>query len=138
MQRIVVGVDGSDPSLHALGFAADLLAHTEDAELIVVFVRYAYLFLPPHVAEDIYVDFLDEAEREVRDRVQTILMDRELRWKVIVREGEPAEVLCEVAAETGASVVVAGRRGWSPVRELLLGSVSNRLAHRSSCPVVLV
>ena len=138
MQTIVVGVDGSEPSLRPLRLAADLTEQINSAELIVVFARYAYVSMPEHAAEDMFEDFLNEAEREVRDRTQRVLADRHLRWKVLVREGEPSAVLCDVAAETGATFVVAGRRGSSTVRELLLGSVSNRLVHRSDCAVLLV
>lgn len=138
MQPIVVGVDGSEPSLRALRLAADLTERLDDAELIVVFARYAYVFMPGHAGEDMFEDFLDEAEREVRARAQRVLDGRALRWRVLAREGEPSDVLCDVAAETGASFVVAGRRGSSTVRELLLGSVSNRLVHRPDCAVLLV
>ena len=138
METIVVGVDGSEPSLQALRTAADLAVHIDDVELVAVFARYAYVLLPEHSAEDMYGDFLDRAEQEVRHRVEQTLADRALRWRIIVREGEPSDVLCQVARETGARFVVAGRRGWSTVAELVLGSVSNRLAHRSDVPVLLV
>ena len=66
LETIVVGVDGSEPSLHALRTAANLAAHIDDVELIAVFARYTYVALPEHAAEDMYVDFLDRAEQEIR------------------------------------------------------------------------
>ena len=47
-------------------------------------------------------------------------------------------MLRDIAHETDASFVVVGRRGWSTVEELMLGSVSNRLVHRSDVRVLLV
>jgi nucleotide-binding universal stress UspA family protein len=138
MRTIVVGVDGSEPRLRALHFAADLADDLDDADLVVVFARHIYLALPDHAAEDMYADVLDRAEEAVRDGAGRALDHRDLRWKVVSREGEPASVLCAMAHELGASFVVAGRRGWSTAGELLLGSVSNRLVHRSDCPVLLV
>jgi nucleotide-binding universal stress UspA family protein len=135
---IVVGVDGSAPSLGALRFAADLCDDLPDAEVVVVFARYAYLFMPPHTAEDMYADVLDRAEELIQEETERALGDRDVRWRFMSREGEPAHVLCEVADELGASFIVIGRRGWSAAHELLLGSVSNRLVHRSECPVLLV
>ena len=62
-----------------------------------------------------------------------------LVFSIKCREGEPSDVLCEIARECGdGTFVVVGRRGWSTVHELLLGSVSNRLVHRGECPVLLV
>jgi nucleotide-binding universal stress UspA family protein len=41
---------------------------------------------------------------------------------------------CRIAQPT----IAVGRRGWSSVRVLTLGSVSNRLVHRADYPVLLV
>ncbi len=140
MRTILAGVDGSPPSVRALHFASRLVEDLSDAELIVVHARYLpYLWLPEHVAEDEFADVLDAAEQFVRETVQAHLDDRLLRWRIECREGEPSDVLCEIAREAGdASVVVVGRRGGSTVHDLLLGSVSNRLVHRGDCPVLLV
>jgi nucleotide-binding universal stress UspA family protein len=138
MRTIVVGVDGSEPSLRALRFAADLAADLDDAELVVVFARYIYLSMPEQAAEDMYGDVLAHAERLVRQEADKILDERGVRWKFLSRFGEPAAVLCAMAEELGASFVIAGRRGWSTTSEILLGSVSNRLVHRAHCPVLLV
>jgi nucleotide-binding universal stress UspA family protein len=94
--------------------------------------------MPDHAAEDMYADVLDHAEQTVQALVEQALGRRDLRWKFVSREGEPSHVLGAVAEEVGASFVVVGRRGWSTVTELLLGSVSHRLVHRSDCPVLLV
>lgn len=48
----------------------------------------------------------------------------------------PAGVVLLTAAE-GASAVVVGRRGFSPVKSAILGSVSLRLTTRATCPVIV-
>ena len=140
MRRIIAGVDGSAASIRALHVAARLVEDLADAELIVVHARYLqYLWLPDHVAEDEFADVLDAAEQLVRRTVEKDLAERTLRWRLECREGEPSEVLCEIAHEPGGEAfVIVGRQGWSTVRELVLGSVSNRLVHRGDCPVLLV
>jgi nucleotide-binding universal stress UspA family protein len=138
MRTIVVGVDGSPPSLHALRFVAGLAGDLTDAEVVVVFARYVYVFMPPHAAEDMYDGVLDRAEAMVEAEAREALDGRELRWKFLSRDGEPSHVLRTVADELGASFVVVGRRGWSTAHELLVGSVSQRLVHHASCPVLVV
>jgi nucleotide-binding universal stress UspA family protein len=139
MRSIVVGVDGSDPSIRALTFAASLVEDFRDAQLVVAHARYLrYLWAPEHAAESEFSDLLDEAERFVRATAERKLNGRDLRWSFVRREGEPSQVLRDLAHETDASFVVVGRRGWSVVEELMLGSVSNRLVHRTDVRVLLV
>ena len=140
MRTVVVGVDGSEPSLRALRFAAILVADLSDAELVVGYARYLpYLWAPEHVVEDEFGDLLDEQDKYVGEKVEREL-DRAgvVRWRIERREGEPSQVLRDMAREADASFLVVGRRGWSVVEELLLGSVSNRLVHRAEVPVLLV
>ena len=139
MRTIVVGVDGSESSVHALDYAASLVEELLDAMLIVVFARYVPALWAPHgVAENEFSDLLDEAEQHVRAVAHEHLDPRKIRWTFECRDGEPAQALAELAHETDADFVVIGRRGWSTVSELLLGSVSNRLVHRTDVRLLLV
>jgi nucleotide-binding universal stress UspA family protein len=139
VRTVVVGVDGSEPSLRALTFATDLVQDMTDARLVVAHVRFVpYLWAPEHVTEHEFADVLDAAEHSVVQTVSRRLDKIDVDWSIECREGEPAHVLAEIAHETDASFVVVGRRGWSSIEELLLGSVSNRLVHRSDVRVLLV
>jgi nucleotide-binding universal stress UspA family protein len=51
---------------------------------------------------------------------------------------EIATVLCDVAEDRGATLVVVGRRGQSRLKEVVLGSVSNAAVHDGRCPVLVV
>jgi len=55
---------------------------------------------------------------------------------VRIFDGNVADSLTK--ASEGADVLVCGSRGWGPVGAAVLGSVSNRLAHTASCPVLAV
>jgi len=52
--------------------------------------------------------------------------------------GVPAGAIVEACEEAGADLLVAGSRGYGPVRRVLLGSVSTQLVHRGPCPVLVV
>jgi len=139
MRVIVVGVDGSVPSARALLLAVSLVEDLSDAQLVVAHARYVpFLWSPKHVAEAEFSDLLDEAEQDVRNMVQRELDGCDLRWTFECREGEPSQVLRDIARDVDASFIIVGRQGWSVAEELLLGSVSNRLVHRGEMPVLLV
>jgi len=119
--------------------AVSLVEDLSDAQLVVAHARYVpFLWSPKHVAEAEFSDLLDEAEQDVRNMVQRELDGCDLRWTFECREGEPSQVLRDIARDVDASFIIVGRQGWSVAEELLLGSVSNRLVHRGEMPVLLV
>lgn len=52
--------------------------------------------------------------------------------------GLPAGRIVEIAAETGAGIIVVGSRGRTGLQSILLGSVAERVAQISPVPVVIV
>lgn len=52
--------------------------------------------------------------------------------------GNPASSILEEAARAKADVIVMGMHGRTGIERLMLGSVANKVAHRSTVPVLLV
>lgn len=52
--------------------------------------------------------------------------------------GDYADAILKAAEDTGADMIVLGSRGLGNVKELLLGSVSHKVAQRANCSVVTV
>jgi nucleotide-binding universal stress UspA family protein len=133
--RIVVGIDGSDGSKHALRWAAtlaQLLGARIDAvaawELPTASLLRA---LPPSFSPE------PDIERLLTDTVDEVLgADRpaDLRRKVL--EGPAAQTL--ITAAEGALMLVVGSRGLGGFAGVLLGSVSARVAEHAACPVLVV
>jgi nucleotide-binding universal stress UspA family protein len=59
-----------------------------------------------------------------------------LQVEAVAPAGQPADVLLERGAD--AELIVVGRRGLGGFKTLLLGSVSQQVAHYATCPVVVV
>ena len=51
--------------------------------------------------------------------------------------GKPGEVICRIAEEESAAMIVTGTRGMGKVRRTILGSVSDYLVHHAHCPVIV-
>jgi nucleotide-binding universal stress UspA family protein len=107
--RVVVGIDGSDASLHALSVAAALCDDPASDLRVVVATK----------GEDADIDELTR---------------RAAPHAVSVVEHRPVDALVEAAA--GADLLVVGSRGASGLRAL--GSVSERVAHRAASSVLVV
>lgn len=137
-EGIVVGVDGSDPALCALDWAAaearrrQVPLNIVTSYTIPVFAASSmdagYATLDDQVIRDGAQEVLDAA----RDRVGDIGVDVRLR----IESGDPAGVLMELSEQ--ADLVVVGTRGRGGFVGRLLGSVSSALPAHAKCPTVVV
>ncbi len=138
--RIVVGIDGSDASPHALRWAV-ALARATGARVEAVFVWTTYPsrgWIGGSAAQAAGVwDPQMEAEKALVTAVdQEFGADRPTSLDLVVREGTPAQVLIE--AGKGAQMLIVGSRGHGGFVGLLLGSVSTACAEHASCPVLVL
>jgi nucleotide-binding universal stress UspA family protein len=53
-------------------------------------------------------------------------------------EGDPATVIAETAAETGADLVVMGTHGRTGLTRFVMGSVAEDVLRKAPCPVLTV
>ncbi len=79
-----------------------------------------------------------EAIAELLQRAQSLFAQQGVQAEVIEREGKPAFVICDVADETGADVIIMGCRGLGLTEEGVADSVTNRVINLSPCPVLVV
>jgi nucleotide-binding universal stress UspA family protein len=135
MERIVVGVDGSEESLHAVTFAARLARET-GAGVTVVYVRH----IPAGYSGRPLVGpaELERYHRTVERRVVRALTPLTVPWDLEVGRGDPAREVRRVACERGADLIVVGTRRQGPLARLLAGSVSSRVVHHADRPVLVV
>lgn len=138
VERIIVGVDGSETSRRALRWAVEE-ARLRQASLEVVLAwhppyvggyPYTGTLIDPTVFEDAARQTLDE----VVDGVDTSGLPQPVERVQCL--GDAASAILETAK--GADLVVLGSRGLGGFTGLLLGSVSHHVAHHATCPVVIV
>lgn len=133
---VVVGVDGSTGSDHALRWALDF-ARRHGSRLRVVSAT-------GHAPDD---GALGETtvSRDARRSTETEQTEQLARWGVAhdpviestqVLHGAAADVLVSEARH--AALLVVGSRGHGRLRDALVGSVAQGCIHRASCPVVVL
>ena len=143
-KNIVVGTDGSDGATIALSTAIEL-AHAGGATLHVVSAMKAPLsggFVGPEAMSVIPAapDWQDAARAELDTILGRASLDakaQEVDVEVHAEIGSAAEVLCEVAQNVDADLIVVGSRGMKGGRRFL-GSVPNSVSHHAPCSVLIV
>ncbi|MEX1208600.1 MAG: universal stress protein [Acidimicrobiia bacterium] len=138
---IIVGVDGSDQSLRAASVAASLARSVGARIHLVTVVRppegwWGVVGSPPPA--DALAASMADAQRSVLDRTLDRLDHEGVEVTSAEEIGDPASALTALADEMSADLLVVGRRGAGVVERLILGSVADRVAHDSPCPVLIV
>ena len=139
--RIVIGLDGSPGSTHALQWAIDM-AKRLDAEVVAVYVDSLPIYVPGPMGIVPPAE-TPEQRADIQEAFSTEwclpLRKSGVRFRAVIDEGSSAgAALIEVGLREGADMIVVGSRGLNGVTELLLGSVSHQVAHHSPIPVVIV
>lgn len=118
---LMLAIDGSDSSRNAQRAFEKMLARIDHG--FVVWVKD------------------DHAEGHDEERVQPVLQQFTDNYpKVESRRlsGDPAEKLVSFASQEQVALLIIGKRGNTPITELMVGSTAEAVARASHCPVLLV
>ncbi|MDD5452018.1 MAG: universal stress protein [Desulfovibrionales bacterium] len=81
--------------------------------------------------------YTSEAEKIV-ERVVKGAAKSNIQAEGIVREGEPYEVIADLAREKQVDIIIMGRYGRTGLTKLLMGSVTKRVIGHASCAVLVI
>lgn len=144
LKKILVPVDGSEVAKRCLDFAMKV-AEVSGGELLVVHVAvpYDYTKVPPRKPKNA----VEEAEMAQKAAEPTPLDLAEAyvkqagferaTYRTII-DIDPAERIVEFGKSMGAGMIVIGNRGMGHWVQLLMGSVSSKVAQTAECPVVII
>jgi len=140
MQRIVVGIDGSQGARRALEWAV-AEAKLRDAHLVIIHawlepaaVAVGSVMTAGGVEPEVFEDAAWRTVTDLLAAVDTTGLPQGIETHVVA--GAPARAVLDAAH--GADLVVVGSRGHGGFTGLLLGSVSQQVAHHATCPVVII
>jgi nucleotide-binding universal stress UspA family protein len=136
-EKILVPLDGSEPSIWALGKAIQI-AKKLNGEITLIHV---YSISPTAITPmQVYkyaqamrkhgIGILEDGKKKAEAegvKAMTLLVD-----------GHTVEEILNAAKEGNFSLIVIGARGLSKMKELLLGSVSDAVTRLAPCPVLVI
>ncbi|MFZ4641339.1 MAG: universal stress protein [Nodosilinea sp.] len=79
-----------------------------------------------------------EAVARLLGKAKELFASQGIEAEAIERQGQPAFVICDVADEIGADLIVMGCRGVGLIEEIQTESVTTRVINLSPCPVLIV
>jgi nucleotide-binding universal stress UspA family protein len=150
-KAIVVGTDGTESASKAVLAAAELAASQPGSVLHIVTVQKP-LSPTALAASEMAASAPVAAERGWEEEIKAELEQTlgraadvaggaggagDTRIETHARFGSPAEVLCDLATDLQADVIVVGNRGMKGGRRFL-GSVPNSVSHHAPCSVLIV
>lgn len=144
---VVIGYDGSHDAQRAIDLAAGALR--ADAAVVVnvwsipmTTTQPGALLGAPTPPIEAELQRFEQAARRLAEegaaRARQAGLSAEAHFARGATPAEIATVLCDLAEDRGATLVVVGRRGQSRLKEVVLGSVSNAAVHDGRCPVLVV
>jgi nucleotide-binding universal stress UspA family protein len=136
-ERIVVPVDGSEHSQRALTYAKALAGRFESTLWLV----HAFPQTSDLLGYEEYEKLVarrQSAGQAVLDKARTQLADISLDVREELLEEPAAEAILDVAEARQADLIIMGTRGLGTLQGMLLGSVSHKIMHHASCPVLLI
>jgi nucleotide-binding universal stress UspA family protein len=156
--KILVGVDGSENSEKALDYALELAGKFSAS------VHILNVFQPPpesgyqlNMFQQSPASGYPQAPLDYQSNMATFIKDlRRVHEAVLskaaeratklnpalkitaeLKEGDAPSQIVETAANGQFDLIVIGHRGDSKIKELFLGSTSERVAHRARCAVLI-
>lgn len=143
-RTVVVGTDGSKPSLRAVQRAA-AVAQEASAQLVIVCAYY------PNSDKDVQ-RAQEELGRDAFQVVGSAPAEDSLREGVVAARsagltheaetvavlGAPIDTLLDVAGQRGADLLVVGSKGLNTIKGRIIGSVPAEIARRADCDVLVV
>lgn len=143
LRRILVPIDFSDGSLHAMRYAAELGQKVgAEVEVMHVWNAPAYMgtegmivHLPGNTTGSLRDYVHDQAKKELEATVDAA-REKFPTLKATLAEGDPREVIRETSA--AFDLLVIGTHGRTGLTRLVLGSVAEDAVRHAACPVLTV
>jgi nucleotide-binding universal stress UspA family protein len=139
---IVVALDGSESSLHALDTAIELAAPPGKTLQLIHVIDWSPFVIETFEENEQRGAIRKSQIERARNEILAPAAERAAAAGVTAQEdvvfGAPAEEIVQKAEQKQASAIVIGRTGRSKLERMMYGSIANKIIQISDVPVVVV
>ncbi len=139
-KRILVPTDASEYSRRALKMALEL-ARSVQAEVVLLHVSYtpqAYWGYTISYGITVTQEQLDQNGELALEATLSGIDSEQVVIHKIVESGHPVTMIVEQIKKDNIDLVIMGSHGYGAIAGSVLGSVSQRVLQRASCPVLII
>jgi nucleotide-binding universal stress UspA family protein len=139
-QTVVVPLDGSPLAANALDYAMRIVDPTAHLMLVaVVDIPVDEDFRASHerAIEEMITHSQEALAHDLEERAEP-LRERGFRVTTTVRTGDATDEILRCAADARADLIAMAPRGTSGIAHWLMGSVTNRVLHTATTPLLVV
>lgn len=136
-KNILLAVDGSENSIRASQEAIKIASLATECMIEVVVV----LDFSQSKNDVLHANGKEELDLSRKKKLLPIeekLKSSNLAYQIKILRGDPGETIVDYANKGNFELVIIGSRGHNLLQELVLGSVSHKVAKRVQCPVLIV
>ncbi|MDX2441513.1 MAG: universal stress protein [Desulfobacterales bacterium] len=137
LNKFLVPVDGSDYSMRAAKYAAEL-AKLMGGKIVLMHCHKSFPVVlgEPHFQNAI--NKIMEKSNKLVEPYRKLFQETGTSFVERILEGPAANAICEVAKLEKLDMIVIGSRGRNKLEGLLLGSCTQRVLNMASCPVLVI
>lgn len=138
-KRILVAVDGSENSKRAAEHASIIAGLNPDTHVEVLYVEEIDRSRKdvPLKNESKNVDIHSDG-RNILGPVKGAFEKKRIDYEIVTKNGDPGSTIVSFANRGGFDLVIIGSRGHNAFKDMMLGSVSLKVARRVNAPVMII
>ncbi|MCR6110777.1 universal stress protein [Bacillus sp. A301a_S52] len=137
-KRILLAGDGSPHSLRATDKAIDIARKTSGANVTLIHVIDDIPVRSEAIENEIPCRTVPEHRKAQVESIEDKLALANIPLNVKYVYGEPGVAIVRESTTESYDLVVIGSRGLNQLQQMVLGSVSHKVAKRVTCPVLIV
>ncbi len=138
--NIIFAADGSECTKKALAFLVthENLVGAEDELLVLNVQPRVLLGMRPIVSPDLVNAYYRDEANAVLDPIKAFLDKHPIRYRCEWVVGSAAAEIVAASKSAKAHLIVMGTHGHSPISNMLMGGVAQRVVAECDVPVLLV
>ncbi|MDW4006724.1 universal stress protein [Staphylococcus saprophyticus] len=134
-KSILLAADGSENSLRS---AQEVLNFIDENTIVTLLTVVNVEESKTDVLHGKQGHSLTNEREDKVSNITELFVEHNVKYEVKIAHGLPAETVVSVANSGEYQAIVIGSRGLNSLQEMVLGSVSHKVAKRAQIPVIIV